>query len=62
MTGPELKDWLMDIGMSQADLARSLDTSPRTVNRWIKGYAVIPPLILRHIAAMKRELAAIRAL
>ena len=37
MTGEELKQALVDLGMTRLDCAKRFDVLPETVSRWING-------------------------
>ena len=48
MTGPELREFRHQLGLSQARLAALLDVTPNTIARWERGeLAIASPRMLR---------------
>lgn len=60
MTTDEFVAWFDRLGLSEAELARHLETSQPTVNRWRKGERKPPPYLWRALAHLLAELEAER--
>jgi transcriptional regulator with XRE-family HTH domain len=53
MSGQSLKDVLQRLGIRQAELARLLDVSPRTVSLWATGDAPLPGPVAAYLRVLQ---------
>lgn len=61
MTTDEFVAWFNRLGLSEADLARRLETTQPTINRWHKGERRPPPYLWRALAHLAAEMEAERS-
>lgn len=47
MTGDQLRDAIDELRLTQAEAARLLDVTPRTVGNWIRGRHEVPGAVSR---------------
>lgn len=50
MTSAEFRAALAELGLSQAQLSRTLGVHPMTVMRWANGHLVVPRYVAAYLA------------
>lgn len=55
MKGDELRDAISELGLTQAEAARLLDVTPRTVGNWIRGRHEVPGAVSRLLRVWLRR-------
>jgi DNA-binding transcriptional regulator YiaG len=56
MTPAEFRGWVTRLGLSEKELARRLDTTQPTINRWTTGQRTPPPYLWRALTHLEAEL------
>lgn len=56
MTTDEFNVWARRLGLSEKELARRLETTQPTINRWTTGQRKPPPYLWRALEHLEREL------
>jgi DNA-binding transcriptional regulator YiaG len=57
MTTDEFKAWFVRLGLSETELARRLDVTQPTINRWSTGQRKPPGYLWRALEHLEAELA-----
>lgn len=52
MTGPELHDFLIELGWKQKDLASRLGYDRDSVSTWVRGYRKVPGGVAGYVRLM----------
>lgn len=52
MTPEQFTDALTQLGMTQADYARLIDVSPKTIWMWTSGRTAVPKLAQEHLGVL----------
>ena len=60
MTTDEFNVWFRRLGLSEKELARRLETTQPTINRWTTGQRKPPPYLRRALEHLEAELIAER--
>lgn len=60
MTTAEFREWFARLGLDEAELARRLNTTQPTINRWRSGQRTPPGYLWRALEHLAAELAAER--
>ncbi len=56
MTTDEFNAWIVRLGLPEKDLARHLEVSQPTINRWTTGQRTPPPYLWRALEHLERQL------
>lgn len=56
MTTDEFKAWYARLGLSEKELARRLDVTQPTINRWYSGRRIPPGYLWRALEHLEAEL------
>lgn len=56
MTTAEFNAWFRRLGLSEKELARRLETTQPTINRWTTGQRKPPPYLWRALEHLERQL------